>query len=263
MVVTIMSEKYKKPLGRKNYGHIPHLPGSRMGRGDHKCHEGQARIATSRPRDEHDYITVTEKLDGSNVGVAKKGAEIIALGRAGYRAFTSPYEQHRMFAKWVHQNKKRFDELLKEGERACGEWLAQAHGTRYELPHEPFVVFDIMTDSQRILNEDMRNRCKRVGFITPHMIWQKTSLSIRQAMELLASSFHGAIDPVEGAVWRVERNALIDKHSGKRQWRFDFLVKYVHPNKKDGIYLPEVSGKPPVWNWNMSERFVNDVVRHK
>ncbi len=29
----------------------------------------------------------------------------------------------------------------------------------------------------------------------------------------------------------------------------DFLVKYVRPDKIDGIYLPEVSGQPPVFNW--------------
>jgi len=53
-----------KPLGRKTYGHIPHLPGSRTGPGDHMCHEGQARIATVKTRDKHDTVIVTEKLDG-------------------------------------------------------------------------------------------------------------------------------------------------------------------------------------------------------
>ena len=53
--------------------------------------------------------------------------------------------------------------------------------------------------------------------------------------------FHGAVDKVEGAVWRVER-----KES------FDFLAKYVRPNKSDGIYLPEVSGKEAIWNWKMT-----------
>ena len=56
-----------KPLGRKNYGSIPHLPGSRMGEADHKCSEGQARIATEKARDKHDRVICQEKLDGSNV----------------------------------------------------------------------------------------------------------------------------------------------------------------------------------------------------
>ena len=43
MPITIATAS-KKPLGRKAYGSIPHLPGSRIGPGDHHCHEGQRRI---------------------------------------------------------------------------------------------------------------------------------------------------------------------------------------------------------------------------
>jgi len=60
-----------KPLGRKSYGSIPHLPDSRLGVGDHHCHEGQSVICTERRRDKHDRIIVTEKVDGSNVAIAK------------------------------------------------------------------------------------------------------------------------------------------------------------------------------------------------
>ena len=78
------ADMQQKPLGSKNYGHIPHLPGSRMGPGDHKCHEGQTRIATAKVRDKNDEIFVQEKLDGSNVGVARIGDVLHALGRSGY-----------------------------------------------------------------------------------------------------------------------------------------------------------------------------------
>jgi hypothetical protein len=33
-----------KPLGHRAYGSIPHLPGSRLGLGDHHCGERRARI---------------------------------------------------------------------------------------------------------------------------------------------------------------------------------------------------------------------------
>jgi hypothetical protein len=42
------------------------LPNSRLGEGDHCVTDGQARIATVKTRDQHDRITVQEKLDGSN-----------------------------------------------------------------------------------------------------------------------------------------------------------------------------------------------------
>ena len=50
--------------------------------------------------------------------------------------------------------------------------------------------------------------------------------------------FHGALEPVEGAVWRVERKGKVD-----------FLGKYVRPDKIDGCYLPEINGGAAVWNW--------------
>lgn len=60
-----------KPIGRKNYGSIPHLHNSKLGEGDYYIGEGQERILTLKARDKHDNILVFEKYDGSNVGVAK------------------------------------------------------------------------------------------------------------------------------------------------------------------------------------------------
>jgi len=232
-----------KPIGRKSYGSIPHLPESRTGPGDHSCSIGQARIATEKARDRHDKIIVQEKVDGSNVGVAKKDGLIIPLGRSGYEASTSPYLQHRLFANWVYKEYSRFDKVLEEGERLCGEWLAQAHGTKYNLPHEPLVVFDLMVETERITYEELTKRIKG-KFVMPNLIHQGSPFSIKDAMNYLKKSGHGALDEVEGAVWRVERREKVD-----------FLVKYVKPNKVDGSYLESVTGKEPIWNVN--EEFIN------
>jgi hypothetical protein len=105
----------RKPLGIKNYGTIPHLEGSRITPSDKHCHEGQSRIATERKRDRHDEIIVTEKLDGSNVGVALFKGKIIAITRAGYLASTSPYEQHWHWGKWVEENETRFSLCFTRG----------------------------------------------------------------------------------------------------------------------------------------------------
>ena len=73
---------------------------------------------------------------------------------------------------------------------------------------------------------------------------------IKETMETLKESGHGALDPVEGAVWRVERFKQFRVKNGfERRWIVDYLAKYVRPDKKDGIYLPEQSGKEAVWNW--------------
>lgn len=251
MTTTNRSTERRKPLGAKTYGQIAHLPGSRMGAGDHKCDAGQARIACERARDRHDHIIVQEKLDGSNVGVALTGGMLYPLTRAGYVADTSPYEQHWRFSQWVYANQDRFLGVLRDGERLVGEWLMQAHGTRYELRHEPFVIFDLMHGVTRTPHDEMIERIAPGEFTTPHVIHHGSPLSIEAAIKSLGErGFHGACDRVEGAVWRVERDVLADPgKGGERKRLVDFLVKYVRPDKLDGCYLPELSGAEAVWNW--------------
>ncbi len=227
-----------KPLAAKAYGHIPHIPGSRMGPGDHHCHQGQAEIATVKKRDRHDIVTVTVKLDGSCMAIAKHEGVILPLSRAGYLATTSKYEQHQLFAQWVYQHQQRFLEALCEGERFVGEWMAQAHGTRYDLKHEPFVAFDVMVGAKRLAQADTLRMADRCGLPSPMILSIGDSYNLDSAIEAIQIPRHGELDPVEGAVWRVERRG-----------EFDFICKWVRPDKIDGKYLPEVSGQDPVWNW--------------
>ncbi len=231
----------RKPLGRKAYGHIPHFIGSRMTPADKHCEPGHQKILTQKARDRHDLIIVQEKLDGSNCSVAKVDGEIIALSRAGYRAETSPYEQHHIFGKWVEKQAERFDKLLKEGERVVGEWLIQAHGTRYDLPHEPFVVFDIMTGTKRMIYHDFLLRVLPLGFIVPKLLHLGQPMKLDEAKKRIETSGHGALDEVEGFVYRCERQGVVD-----------FLCKWVRPDKVDGKFLPEKFGGETVWNVDLA-----------
>lgn len=238
----------ERPLGIKNYGSIGHLPGSRMGEGDRKCPDGQAKIATVKTRDKHDLVIVQEKLDGGNVGIGLRDGILYPITRSGYLASESSLEQHWRFSEWVYSQQDRFLAVLKEGERLCGEWLLQAHGTRYDLPHEAFVAFDLMTGNTRTPYTEFLERLRPGNFITPKVIHQGGALSIDKTMKLLGTyGFHGAKDPVEGAVWRVERYKETEV-KGERKLVVDLLVKYVRPDKVDGYYLPFISGKAPVWN---------------
>ena len=235
------AEQTRKYLGRNAYGTIPHLPGSRIGTGEHHVDEGQNQICTQKIRDPRDRVIVTEKLDGANVAVANADGNILALGRAGYSTESSPYEHIRMFGDWVGVNEKRFSQLLKPGESLHGEWMALAHGTRYELLHEPFVVFDIKDRrGKRLTWDEIFKRSLDGGFITPRMISDGPPVSVDEVLPDIEWSGHGylSMDKVEGAVWRVE-------HENK----FDFMAKWVRPNKEDGKYLPENSGQPAIWHW--------------
>ena len=241
----VQPSKTSKPLGTKAYGSIPHLPGSRLGPGDHMVSSGQAAICIQKVRDRHDEIIVTEKLDGSNCAVAKIHGQLVPLTRAGYPAISSPYTQHRLFHTWVWHQWSRFDAVLRDGEWIVGEWLAQAHGTRYALPHEPFVVFDLIQghDAKRGFRRLPYDALlARIGhdFVRPALLHRGSAFSIAAVQQYYRAhgSGHGAQDSIEGAVWRVERQGAVD-----------FLAKWVGPDKVDGQYLPELTGGEPVWNW--------------
>lgn len=230
-----------KPLGCKAYGSTPHLIGSRVGAGDHHVHQGQHDLLTVKAN-KGDRVIVTEKLDGSNVAIAMIECEAVALVRAGYLATSSPHEQHHMFARWVHDHAYAFVDL-EDGDAIHGEWLAQAHGTRYQLRHGPFVAF---AHSQVVNGKRVRGNWSATklfadvtGVPCAHVVHDGGALSVMEAQALLGEhGHHGAVDFVEGAVWRLERNGA-----------YVMSAKWVDPRKEDGRYLPNVSGVEAVWNW--------------
>lgn len=228
-----------KPLGRRAYGSIGHLPNSRLGPSDSSVTDGQYRICCEKTRDKHDKIIVQEKLDGSNVAVALKNNTIYPLTRAGYVANTSPYKQHHLFYEWAMQREDTFRKVLQEGERISGEWLAQAHGTKYSMLDESsvFAAFDIFDAyNNRLVYDDFDERVW-MDFCTPSVLHVGDAVSVREMMQEHRLINYGA-DEVEGLVYRVERHGKVD-----------YLAKYVRPDKVDGKYLESVSGNPPVWNW--------------
>lgn len=233
-----MEFKARKPLGTKAYGSIPHLPTSRMGPADHSCHDGQSAICTVRARDKHDRIIVTEKLDGACMTVAKINGQIVPITRAGYHANDASFEHLRLFGPWVKAREAQFDNALQEGQRMCGEWLAMAHGTLYDLcGTPPFIVFDVIKGHSRVSYNEMMLAAKVAGMPTAKVLSDGPPFSVDQAMSALGVyGFHGAKEQVEGAVWRVERMG-----------QFDFNAKFVHHDKQDGKYLPGIGGVNPIW----------------
>jgi len=226
----------EKPLGRKAYFKIPHLPGSRTGKADRVAPEELVRRCTALARDGEEVI-VQEKLDGSCVAIAKVKGEVIALGREGVRASESLNPGRQKFARWVEGEAAMLGGLLKEGEWLVGKWLALAHSTRYLLTHVPFVAFDLFSGGAQLSIDLLK---QRVGgkLPLPNLIHRGGPISVEAALALLGShGAHGAVDPVEGAVWRLERAGEVRS-----------MAKVVRLEKVDGVLLPENSGLPAVWN---------------
>ncbi len=226
----------KKPLNFKNYGSIPHLSTSKLGSGDHFIEQGQERILTEKVRDKNDTVIVTEKYDGSNVGVAKKDGKIIALTRSGYLANTSPYKQHHWFAKWVDMHKHYFNYFLQNGERIVGELLVKTHSIQYVIDSiTPIVFFDWF---------DSNNKRKPFYFLEgtnlplPRVLHKGTSIDTGTVSILLRRNRDKRFISLypEGAVYRVER-----------EFKCDFLAKWVNHDFVAGVHLDDNS----MWNYDI------------
>lgn len=239
-----MNAEKIKPLGGKIYGSIPHLPGSKYGDKRDRGVSPEAAVRfLEKPKQAGDVVFVTEKLDGSCVCVAKTpGGALAALIRAGYPAQSSQWLQHRWFAQWAMKHHELFDGLLKPGERVCGEWLAQAHGTRYNLSERPlqspFAAFDIMCGWERESYERFFYRCGMSGISTVPLVSRGPAVDVDSVMGCLGKHGRYGAERPEGAVWRIERDG-----------EFIDIAKYVRPDHVVGGLLPEVSGGDEVWNW--------------
>lgn len=221
-----------KPFPWKNYGSIGHLPNSKLGPSDSSIPLGQAKICLEKKRDNKDKIIIQEKLDGTNVGVARLDGKLFPINRSGHLCVDAPRKMHRMFHDWVMSNQSKFD-FLKDGYRVCGEWLVLAHGIKYKLPHEPFVAFDIIEgNSNRVNYNDFINLING-NLITPNTISTDEPMSVEKALSLVDISIHGSQEDIEGLVYRVERNGKVD-----------FLAKYVQSSHIPGKYFNE-----EIWLW--------------
>jgi hypothetical protein len=233
--------KPAKPLGSKGYGSTPHLVGSRVGPTDSHVDPTLARIMTEKVRNRHDRIIVTEKLDGSCLTVAKVGGHILPINRAGYLVWDSPWPMQHVFGRYVEDRTSLFSALLHEGERIAGEWMLQAHGTRYRIadPSDLFASFSIIGPRGRIPYDEFASRVDAAGVRRAHVISDGPALSQAAAVDALgATGFHSALEQPEGAVWVLETRG-----------EFNCIAKHVIPEKIDGKYLSSITKLSDVWNY--------------
>lgn len=219
-----MDSLYEKPLGKKNYGSIPHLSNSKLGDNDYKIELGQENILTKKPRDKNDIIIVTEKYDGTNVGVCKKNNIIYPLTRSGYIAGNSQFEQHITFSNWVYENQDLFNHILNEGERITGEWLHMAIGTIYKITGCKFVAFDWFdSDNER----KPFNEISSLPIRTARILHAGNPIQTEKLIDELKKGTSWAIcESPEGMVYRCERNG-----------KFDFMAKWVRSDFTPGVYM--------------------------
>ena len=235
-----MADPEPRPV-RRLYGSIPHLPGSRAA-SDRTLSPALARRLLERTAARAgDEVIVQEKLDGSCVAIVRgEHGRLEARGREGRLAAESRNEGRRMFAAWLTEHEGRLDGLLADGEVLVGEWLALVHGTRYELAHDLFVPFDLVRGPERVRAplDELAARLAGVALPSPAVVHRGPPIAIDAACTLLGEhGKHGAVDPAEGLVYRVERAGVVV-----------LIAKWVRPGKVDGSYLPENSGREALYH---------------
>lgn len=222
-----MNSSKPKKLITRNYGSIPHLSNSKLNQQtDKKIPLKQEKILTTKVRDRHDVIIATEKVDGCNAGIIKLNSKIYGVTRAGYDVRDSPFKHIRLFQEYIEAHKKRYIEMLKERERLCGEWMVKVHSLEYNLPHEPFIAFDLInSNNERLIYDKLIDICSQYDVMTAGLIHRDSPITIKDAMKKLGNGFHGCMEQAEGVVYKCERNGKVV-----------FLAKYVR-DKIDGLYM--------------------------
>lgn len=201
-----------------NYPSIQHLPHSKMrDSGDRYIDKREADWVTVKTKTAADVVIVTEKVDGCNVGVLRKGGTLNPISRKGYPISSAPYNWMRSFEEFVRDRRDRFMELLEDGERVCGEWMVKTHTLRYALPHEPFVAYDIIKGNTRDRYMHVCDRLCACDFVSAGLVHYGVAIPTEIAVSLMAEGFHGVIGSPEGVVYRYE--------SAEHGWLFS--AKYV------------------------------------
>jgi hypothetical protein len=212
--MSTLSETIPGKIIPRNFGNIKHLTGSRLkDSGDSLMEKNIQPFFTQAIQfPKRDKLYVTEKVDGTNVGVYKKNGVLYPIMRKGYDVRSSEWGFMRRFADFVADNVARFDALLADGERVCGEWMIKTHSLFYKMPHEPFVVFDIIQGTVdrpvRLGFADIMAACKCYGFTHAGVVWANGALSVVDALWLLGEGFHGCQSAPEGVVYRYERDGV-------------------------------------------------------
>ena len=85
----------------------------------------------------------------------------------------------------------------------------------------------MMVDDERLHYPYLLDKIDGTELVPPKELHRGLPCTIEKAMKSLGEhGHHGAIDPAEGAVWRIERDN-----------KTLFLAKYVRANKIDGKYF--------------------------
>jgi hypothetical protein len=112
--------------------------------------------------------------------------------------------------------------------------MIKTHSLFYKLPHEPFVVFDIIQGTEKPVRPryaEIVLRCMKYDFVSAALLHEGTPISVNDALDVLGNSgLHGCQSPPEGVVYRYERDGT-----------FEMSAKYVSNLNVGGDFMDDES----------------------
>lgn len=197
--------------GLNKFPRTPHLVGSNV----HDDDKDMKLISWNDIANQR--LTVTEKVDGSNVGISISPTGQLQLQSRGHYLTGGPREkQYDILKQWSTSRASEFSRALGERFVLYGEWLYAKHTCFYDaLPHL-FMVIDILdrnhdrfldTASRQIVCRDLKlfhapvihDGPVKNFFELSSMIKRSQFISEKRGFNLLTAAREAGVDPVLAA----------------------------------------------------------------
>ncbi len=157
--------------------HLPYLPNT--DRDDLVATAEEAAIIFDPSLD----VTIEEKVDGSQIGIASDGDGEPPLIRnknhvlvKGYGRKNTPAKaQYAPLWNWVYENAKCFENLREQWQQPAsvyGEWIYAEHTLSYDLAPSDFIAYNVfLPEEQRFVSPFLaRNSLHEAGFTIPALL---------------------------------------------------------------------------------------------
>lgn len=197
----------------KNFGHIQHLPGSKMIDDQDKLLSAEACVKFIEcKRKPTDNVIITEKIDGMNAGVVKKNGVLYPINRKGYdvRSMKNGLEElGQTWAKWVDEHYNVLDLILEEGERLVFENAIMTHTLRYKFTGDPvFLLAKYTVDNKKVSHAELMDIASKYNLRMPPVLCKGIAVDPRIVIKQYPKGLVGSKDGIEGVVYNYEVNGV-------------------------------------------------------
>lgn len=243
----LSKEILKEKLVSSNFSTIKHLRSSRLTEDKDSYMDKEAQIKfIQKKRGYFDNIVVTEKIDGMNAGIYRKGNEFYPLNRKGYDVRTgiiySDGTINWLFFFWAYEANKIvrnitrvFDPsyinkvLFPEGYRYVFENTMLTHTLKYNFKKSsPMFLLSIFDKkNNRLTDKEIEFRANELNFQRPPKLSEGIALDPIYIIDSYdRKSLVGCKDDMEGVVYVYERYDAKEK-----KYKVESTAKFVsNPN---------------------------------